>query len=480
MSIRIVALYLLVAGLAVYAWKDWFKSLCGLILLTAIVEHPDMPKTVLGIQGLNPWNMLFAMIFVAWAAHRRRDELRWDMPRHLNVLLLLVLAVILIGWLRAAVDRSGLEDYSFARLISDDLINTIKWTLPGVLLFDGCRTRRRVIMALVSIIGVYFIIAIQLHRLLPMSSILQGGDSISYTRGSCKGMGYAATDLAVMLAGASWGLLAIMPLFRRKCRIVILIAAGIMVTALALTGGRAGYIAWGATGLVLCLMKWRRYLVLAPVVAVLLPMVFPGAVGRMLSGVGQTDVTGRTSVDEYAVTSGRNLIWPPVIDKIAASPLVGYGREAMIRTGVTAYLLMKYGESDSVPHPHNIYLETLLENGVIGSLPIFLLWGVIVLYSTRLFQSDNRLYSAAGGLALAMILTSLTGGISGQHYYPQAHTLGLWAAAFLMFRVYLEAQRGQAAETSDFCLWNGQPERDRATCGSWRQPAVSSRNMWTV
>ena len=62
MSIRITALYIFVTFLAIYAWKDWFKSLCGLILLMAVIEHPDMPKTVLGIQGLNPWNVLFAMI----------------------------------------------------------------------------------------------------------------------------------------------------------------------------------------------------------------------------------------------------------------------------------------------------------------------------------------------------------------------------------------------------------------------------------
>ena len=43
MSIRITVLYLVVAGLSIYAWKDWFKSLCGLILLMAVIEHEDMP-----------------------------------------------------------------------------------------------------------------------------------------------------------------------------------------------------------------------------------------------------------------------------------------------------------------------------------------------------------------------------------------------------------------------------------------------------
>jgi O-antigen ligase len=399
--------------------------------------------------------VLFTAILLAWVAKRRREGLIWDMPRHVTVLLLMYLGVILVGVARAILDRSGIEDYPLKSLISEQLINTIKWALPGILLFDGCRTRRQVIMALVCIITVYFVISIQVHRLLPMGSILQGGDSIEYTRQACKGMGYAATDLAVMLAGASWGLLAIMPLFHRKYWIVILMAVGTVVTALVLTGGRAGYVAWGATGLVLCLIKWRRYLVLGPVIVMLLPAVFPGAAGRMLRGFGVTDVSGNVTIDDYAVTSDRTFFWPYVTRKISQSPLIGYGRLAMQRTGLCATI-----EADrsgtGAPHPHNVYLETLLDNGILGSLPIFILWGVIVLYSTRLFRSDNRLYSASGGLALAIILTSLIGGLSGQHYFPQEHTLGLWAAAFLMFRVHVEEKRAQAAVANTVVPWSEQ------------------------
>ena len=80
MSIRITALYIFVAGLCVYAWKDWFKSLCGLILLMAVIHHEDMPTNMFGIQGFNTWNILFSVIFLAWLTDRRRRGLRWDIP----------------------------------------------------------------------------------------------------------------------------------------------------------------------------------------------------------------------------------------------------------------------------------------------------------------------------------------------------------------------------------------------------------------
>ena len=218
-------------------------------------------------------------------------------------------------------------------------------------------------------------------------------------------------------------------------------AAGIVVFGQALTGGRAGYIAWVATGLVLCVLKWRKYLLLAPVVLILVPSIFPGVVDRMLTGFGEIDYAGENITDDYAVTSGRIIIWPYVIDKISQSPLVGYGRLAMQRTGLTDQLISDLNEGFG--HPHNMYLETLLDNGILGSIPIFLFWGILLLYIGRLFKSDNRLCSAVGGMALAMMLTQLFAGLGSQHFYPEESTLGVWAAMFLAVRVYLEQEHSQ-------------------------------------
>jgi O-antigen ligase len=233
-------------------------------------------------------------------------------------------------------------------------------------------------------------------------------------------------------------MLAFLPLIlKSKYQVIILGAAGMAILALALTGGRMGYAAWGIVGLFMCLIKWRKYLILAPVVVVVLPVMFPGAAARMLEGFGQTDVTGQKNVDDAAVTSGRTIAWPYVIDKIDESPWIGYGRLAMDRTGLQNHIGLETGDF-TFPHPHNMYLETLLDNGILGSIPIFLFWAIMVVYSTRLFMSRNHLYSAVGGLSLALAATSLVTGIGGQHFYAQEHTLGIWVAAFLMMRVYVE------------------------------------------
>lgn len=465
MSIRITALYLVVAGLSIYAWKDWFKSLCGLILLMGVIEHEDMPKTMLGIQGLNLWNILFLMILLAWIASRRRDNLTWDMPRHMNVLLILYLGVVFMGFLRAVFDRSHLSDYPLGSLISDELINTVKWVLPGILLFDGSRSRKQVVTALVCILAVYLLLSMQVIKRMPLESAL-GGENERIHRirlKTCLSIGYSAPNFSTILAGASWGILAALPLVHKnKYWLLLLAAAGMVAFGQALTGGRAGYMAWGATGLTLCLLKWRKYLLLAPVMLVVLPMVFPGTAERMLQGFGQTDASGQEIVDDYEMTSGRTLIWPYVIDKIGESPIVGYGRLAMVRTGLRDKLMADYRES--FPHPHNMYLQTLLDNGILGSIPIFLFWGTMLVYSTRLFRSSNRMYAAVGGLSLSLMLAQLFAGIGSQYFYPTASTLTVWAAMLLALRVHVEEKRAQETLQAD-PVWDVPlpiPEREAA------------------
>jgi len=389
------------------------------------------------------WNVLFVMIFLAWIASRQREGLRWDMPRHINVLLLLYLGVILLGVLRAILDRSYIQHYPLKSLISEELINTVKWALPAILLFDGCRTRSRTILALVCILVVYLVVSVQVARFMPPEAAFGDGALLERLRIRLgRYIGYSACDISAMLAGASWAVLAALPLLPKKTfRIMGLMMAAIVAYGQALTGGRAGFLAWGATGLILCLLKWRKYLLLGPVVVMVLPVVFPAATARMLSGFGQTDVTGESAVDDYTVTSGRTIIWPRVVDLISESAFIGYGRLGMLRTGL-AHELSEEGLR--FPHPHNVYLETLLDNGILGSLPILAFWGAMVFYAAALFRSNNHLYAAVGGLALSLIMAQAFAGIGAQHYYPRISTLGMWAGALLMLRVYVEEKRARA------------------------------------
>ena len=448
MTIRIAALYLLVTGLSIYAWKDWFKSLCGLILLMAVIEHEDMPKNMMGIQGMNLWNVLFLFIFFAWMASRRREGLKWDMPGHINVLLLMYLGVVVLGVFRVIINRSYIGQTSLLSLISEDLINSIKWTIPAVLVYDGCRTRKRVIMVLSCVLVMTLLIGIQVARRLPPGSVL-GDVDIMQTRRACSYIGYGACTMSTLLAGLSWSLLGVLPLIRSKWHKILIICLAVFAFyAQALTGGRAGYVAWAATGLILCLLKWRKLLLLSPVVIMVVIIALPGVADRLLMGFGDTDLSGQSTIDRETLSSGRFMIWPYVIERIGQSSLLGYGRDAMRRTGLQQHIGERTGNF-RFPHPHNMYLESLLDNGILGSVPIFLFWGLVVVYGGLLFRSNNRLYSTVGCLGLSFTVTQLVAGLGSQHFYAEEDTLGIWVVMFVILRVYVEDKRLQVSPITE-------------------------------
>ncbi|MET0554051.1 MAG: O-antigen ligase domain-containing protein, partial [Vicinamibacteria bacterium] len=215
--IRLSLLYLVITGLAVYAWRDWFKALCGLILLMGVIQHPDMPKNLLGIQGLNPWNLLLLSVLGAWAAARRREGLRWDLPRYVAVLLGLYMLVVVVSFLRLIPQRGLLtdDDYTMAGIVSEYFVNAVKWIVPGLLLFDGCRSRERYSWAVVCTLGVYVLLAIQVIKWMPIDYALSG-DQLEARSGKIltREVGYHRVNLSMMLAGASWALFSARTLLR--------------------------------------------------------------------------------------------------------------------------------------------------------------------------------------------------------------------------------------------------------------------------
>jgi len=439
---REYALYLFVAFFSIYAFRDWFKSACALVALIAVIQHPDFPNEVGGIQGANPWNILLVFVTASWLINRRVEKLRWDMPRGVGLLLLGYALVVIVGFIRRFIDMTNCEEFSRGELISEYFINTFKFAVPGLIIFDGCRDPKRMKWALAATLGVYVFLALQVVRWMPIQSGLSGAELTERSRKILQNeIGFHAVNMSMMLAGASWGILACLPLVRGKWRRVALIgvALGVMFGQ-ALTGGRTGYATWGAIGLIMCMLKWRKQLLLVPAAALLITVAVPGAVDRMMQGFGRTDASGREYTDSYKVTSGRTTIWPHVIDKIMESPVIGWGRLGMNRTGLVTFLLYQYGES--FPHPHNVYFECLLDNGVVGAIPILGFYFVVLYMSIQFFRSkDKPWHAAVGGVSTALVLALLIAGVGSQTFYPREGAAPMWVAMGLMLRVAVEARR---------------------------------------
>lgn len=462
---RIYLLWMVILFFTFYSWKDWWKTLCFLVLLMALIERPDMPKTVFGIPGMNPWNLLMMFTLMAyWASRKRESGSSVEVEGRIVFLIGWYIAVILISFARGIVDLGGIIEYatilqrqvnSKAGFFIDDVVNVIKYTLPGILFFYGCNSLDRFKWGLLSVLLMNLLLALLVIKAIPLGYLTDGHSlQKAAIRIIDRDIGYYRSDLAVLLGGGAWAIYAYRSLFKGAfLGISTNIAAVLTTFAIALTGGRIGVGSWAVAALTLAYLRWRRFLLIAPMLALVVIATVPAVQERVLQGFDgddeiverqdplTQDITQSTegSVDMSSVTSGRTIIWPLVIEKIAESPLIGYGRHAMQRTGVSMETLEL---GNPFPHPHNAYLQLLLDNGWLLSLPIFFFYFLLVKYSISLFRDDSsKVYVAAGGAGIAFILAQLVGAMAGQSFYPMASHVSMWCVIGLVLRLYYERER---------------------------------------
>lgn len=451
MSIRVIVCFLFVVGFSLYAYRNWFPSLCATVFLMAFVKHPDMPRSILGIPGMNMWNLLMGNVMLAWLIQRRYEEPVEDTPRSVKIAIRLYLAVIVISFLRLFISPANYFAYypfvNHTEIFVDFLMNSMRLLLPGYLLYQGCRTKERIRLALGTVVLLYFLLAVQVVRYMGLNPDWSGSElSGRAARIIEKSVGYDRVDMSMMLAGASWAAIAVSTIMPKKWQKWSLWGmASVIVLGQALTGGRAGYLTWCLSGLVLCVLRWRRVLPLIPIGAIAVLVFVPGVRGRMFAGFGGDKGGIVVHQNDAEITSGRNRVWPVVIKKIAQRPLVGFGRQGMIQSGTAKWVEENLG--DSFPHPHEAYLEMLLDNGLIGFFCVVPIYFIAIKRSAGLFlDRSDPIYEAAGGTALALVLALLLAAFGAQTLYPREGVVGMWAAIGIALRVWVERARRDAGE----------------------------------
>lgn len=482
--IRYTLLTLAVVYLAAYAFRDWYKSLCGLLVMMAFIERYDMPRQMLGITGLNPWNLLMAFIMIAWFFSIRREKLEWDVSRNIRNLLIFYLIVIFVGFFRMTDDIGKIAEFyintnrasvpNLTSLIINDLLNTLKYFIPALLIFHGCNSKSRLAWGIAACLLTSFLLGIQIIKWMPISD-LNDGDALSERalRVLDRSIGYHRVDLAAMMASASWAFFVSRVMAPSKGWAWTLTGIGfLLILSLALTGGRAGYVSWAAVAVMLSMLRWKKLILVMPVLIVLVVTLVPAARDRMLQGFGEearfdAAVIGDGSNDFASITSDRILIWPSVIKAIGDAPLFGYGRHGYHVSGASREIRDLYPvKGQGFPHPHNAYLEILIDNGFIGSLPIFLFFYIVFRRSAEMFKDTTQpLYSTAGGIALAFVVGQLVASIGAQSFYPRAGVVIMWATIGLALRAHIMWQK----ETAGVPEPVEEPRRPRRATQPWKQ-----------
>lgn len=440
--IRLSLLILFASSLCILALRRWYIALCGLLFLTVVMQHPSMPPGLLGIQGVSAWNLALLFIVFGWAYNRQFEPPATRPPRWMIVLLGAYFVLVLVAGLVAVSELSSFQfgargwywRYHTGGLIADAIVNPLKFAVIGVLFFDGASTRQRVLLGMAAAAGSCVCYAALLFKSIGVRIF-----TIDYQdarRLTDKLVGLFANDMAELFAFAIWALLLAYALLGIKWQRACLIAAVVLVVPpFVALKSRAGFLAFVVAGLLLGIVRWRRILIVLPIVALLAAVLVPSIGERVLTGVG-----GAEEIDWEEATAGRVTgIWPPVIQQIGRAPFFGHGRFAIVRTECALAIRALEG---SVPgHPHNSYLEMLLDGGLLGlgialSGMAVIAWSAFALVRTR----GDPLLSVLGGMALVAVATELAAGVAGSSFFPSQSTAPYVCVWGMCVRVHIERQ----------------------------------------
>lgn len=425
--IRTLLLAVVVLAVMITATRRWYGGLCGLVLLTVLLQNPNFPTNMFGVQGLNPWNLTCVVVAACWLTQRRAEAPAAPLPSGAYVLLALYVALIVLTSAVAAADIGSFHSgrWTITDVLVNGLINPLKYLLVGVMFADGARTRPRVRLALGVAVGSGILYALLLFK--TIKGRLFGMDFNDARRLTDKLVGLHANDLGQLLAFTLWaGLLLWLILPRGWLRVAWPLAVSTVVPPFLAVQSRAGFLAFAAAGLTLGALRWRRLLILLPAAAGAVAVARPDVVERV--GMG---IVGEDQVDWDTVSAGRvTNIWPPVWAQIGESPLVGHGRWGLLRT--PCYFEVLAGEGSVPTHPHNAYLELMLDAGTIGLL-IGLACAVGLLWTCGwlMRRGADREATTLGAVGLIAVVVYLSAGVAGLSFFPTQSTvpyLCVWGA----------------------------------------------------
>ncbi len=456
--IRYTLLLLFISFLCTYAFKNWFKALCFSLPLLAMLERPDMPRAMLGISGLNPYNIVLGFILIAWLSQKKKEQLNWNLPKNVNRYLILFLLVSIVAFIRMIMDPSGFQIHaeyfnafkgnfvhipSVGSLYKDDLFNAWKWLIPGLLICHGANTPERARMVLVFLLITGVLLALQV--IIKMAPALVGLDDLHRRsmRVFNRDIGYHKAELAPFVGATAWACVVYASSSVSKLHQRIALCGFLLCSvALVATGGRGGAMAWFACACLFGLLRWRNIIIFGPILAVIALLLIPGAQERYTAGFSSESQEGISSRldtvdsegrDLYAITSGRVIVWPRVLEYVNEAPIFGYGLRSYEREGVFDSL-----HQDGIlpftagfhSHPHNAYLALLLDTGIFG-LAIFLLfarallWPAIKRFYGYVTKPTDR---AVAGFLLSYLVVEMVNGLITGTFYPKQALVLLWCA----------------------------------------------------
>ena len=439
--------------------RDYRAGVVALMIFYPLAGTTIVPREMFGISGLNPMNLvLFGTLAACVMSRNRRDARQQHAAMDSKILWMYVLPIVLAGCYGAlhvgninssfseAQELVGFDsprEYLMYYMIRPLFYVAYAWAV-SIAVRESEEPEKFLwpfaISALIMCLVVLYGIAITGASLAELASP-RARKTVGWT-------GLHNNDIGPMFAYALGILLFASARQRAGLKTFMLIVAALCGIAALLSFSRnafvgiavviAGYFFGGK-------VSWRlvggvAFLLLA---ILFLPREF---VGRANTGVGSGSVF---DANNDKLSAGRVAgVWIPALKDIALSPVYGHGLEG------TLWNKASYNDEtgDAFEHPHNAYLRSLMDMGVVGA---GLVWSFLFLLGklarrlaaeTSLLRPAER--SMANGAFWALVLLFVQG-LTGGAFHPIVSQVFAWGAFGMLFGL-----------------------RARATAAEWQQAAL--------
>ena len=436
-GIAIGELEALVASLTVLACLatlvDYRIGAVLLVVMLPVESSYLFPHSVFGFTGLNPINLLLAATLISYLL--RGYELKRFLPKPL--VWFFVVPIVIAGLIGMRhVDEiypyfyeENVIHYTDAfGYLRDSLLKPLL-TMVGsaVLIATAVARAKKAENFLVPIVAGIWLMSLAAIGYVIAAGVSIGSLALPTSRLFFSGLGMHANDLGRLYAVAyalllfTWG-----ETRDLRLKTVLLFTMGILTIALVLTFSRGAMTGWVLVNVLYLVWKFNaKTLGLALLAGGVALLVMPGAVvSRMSLGL-----VGGADVNEF--TAGRvDDIWLPLLPELFKSPLWGSGLES------TTWSRALWSEQMlPVTHPHNAYLQAILDMGLLGTaLLLAFYWHV---YRTcRDLGSNAYLSPTMRGFyqgVVAGLLCFIVTGFAGSSLRPTPEFAFLWIAIGMMY-----------------------------------------------
>jgi O-antigen ligase len=419
---------------AIAAMVDFRAGAVVLMVLLPISGIPLFPRSMFGFTGLNPINVLIAATLASFLLRGRQVSLLTPRP----LMLLFVLPIVgaaLLGMRHVDdivpffFENQVLHFSDGLGYLRDILLKPMFTVVVAMLVGAAVAQSKRPEGFLAPIILAVWVMSLTAIGYVLYTGVRLGQLSSTGARDFFSAIGMHANDLGRMYAVAyalllfTWG-----ETKETAFKAFLVVTMGILSIALLLTFSRGAFVGFMLINGLFLLWKFNaRTVALAVLVGTFALLFMPGAVVSRLTmgfaGGGDVNTVSAGRVDE---------IWLPLFASgdMTKSPIWGNGLDSILWSdaGWSGTILM-------VGHPHNAFLQALLDMGVIG-LVLLLAYYVHVYRGFRSLGSNAYLSPSMRGLfqgATAALLCLLLTGFSGSSLRPTPEFVFLWFAIGMMY-----------------------------------------------